>query len=171
MINKIDKRLRKVCATYEQVENYDKAIADKENKWHLHHRRETDEMKSKQQLIDEGRYYDLEPEELIFLIESEHNSLHHKDKIVSEETRKKMSESHIGIQSGENHPFFGKHHTEEIRNKLSKCNKGENSPLYGKRGEMNHNFGRTWWNNGKVAKLSKECPGEGFMRGRLKRNK
>ena len=27
----------------------------------------------------------------------------------SEESRKKMSESHIGIQAGENHPMFGKH--------------------------------------------------------------
>ena len=70
-----DEYLRKICSNYEQVENYKKAVADKENKLHMHHRRETDEMKSMQQLIDEGKYFDVEPEELIFLIMVEHMKL------------------------------------------------------------------------------------------------
>lgn len=33
---------------------------------------------------------------------------------------------------GENHPMYGKHHSEETRKKLSEANKGENNPFYGK---------------------------------------
>ena len=38
----------------------------------------------------------------------------------SDRLKKKLSESHIGIQAGENHPMFNKHHSDETRNKLSK---------------------------------------------------
>jgi len=36
----------------------------------------------------------------------------------SEESRQKMRESHIGIQAGENHPNYGKHLTEETKEKI-----------------------------------------------------
>ena len=39
----------------------------------------------------------------------------------SEETRKKMSESHMG----ENHHMYGKHHSEETKNKMSESHKGK----------------------------------------------
>lgn len=176
-----DEYLRKICSNYEQVENYKKAVADKENKWHMHHRRETDEMKSMQQLIDEGKYFDVEPEELIFLIMVEHMKLHNTGKIVSEEARKKMSEAanrrppiseetrkkFIEIRSGENNGMFGKKHSEEARNKMSERAKqriGENHNRYGKGGWH-------WWNNCKVEIQSKEQPGPDFVRGRLKHNK
>lgn len=45
--------------------------------------------------------------------------------IVSDETRKRMSEAHIGLQSGENHPMYGRHHTEEAKQKISEKNKGK----------------------------------------------
>lgn len=35
-------------------------------------------------------------------------------------------------RSGENHPFYGKHHTDEALNKISNSSKGENNPMYGK---------------------------------------
>ncbi len=35
--------------------------------------------------------------------------------------------------SGENHPFYGKHHTPEIIAILSNINSGENNPFYGKK--------------------------------------
>ena len=41
---------------------------------------------------------------------------------------KKISDS----KKGENHPMYGKHHTEETKQKISKANKGKNSPMYGK---------------------------------------
>jgi len=37
---------------------------------------------------------------------------------MSEDTKKKCSESHIGLQAGENHPFFGKHLSEDHKQKL-----------------------------------------------------
>ena len=42
----------------------------------------------------------------------------------SDETRKKMSEAHIGLQAKENNPFYGKTHTEEARLKISESQKG-----------------------------------------------
>lgn len=44
-----------------------------------------------------------------------------RGKRLSIETRKKMSDSH----KGENNHFYGKHHTEEVKNKLSKINTGK----------------------------------------------
>ena len=41
--------------------------------------------------------------------------------------RGKMSESHKGKQTGKNNPFYGKHHSEESKQKMSESNKGKNS--------------------------------------------
>lgn len=53
------------------------------------------------------------------------------------ETRKKMSESHIGKQVGENSPSWGKPKTAETKKKISEAKigkyAGENHPLYGTR--------------------------------------
>ena len=54
-----------------------------------------------------------------------------KGKILSEETRKKMSENHWDC-SGENHPMFGKHHSEETKKKNADSHKGKQSPNKGK---------------------------------------
>ena len=56
----------------------------------------------------------------------------HENKIVSDETKQKMSDAKKGRYCGENHPMWGKHLTEEHKSKLSEALKGENSPLYGK---------------------------------------
>lgn len=37
----------------------------------------------------------------------------------SEESKRKNSLSHIGLQSGENHPMYGKHHSEESKQKIA----------------------------------------------------
>ena len=67
----------------------------------------------------------------------------HKGRVVSEETRRKLSESKMGTKN----PQFGKHPSEETRRKLSEASKnrseetrrkvsealsGENHPMYGK---------------------------------------
>lgn len=53
----------------------------------------------------------------------------------SEETRQKISENHTD-NSGENNPFYRKHHSEETIQKLSELAQGkycgENNPMYGK---------------------------------------
>ena len=51
-----------------------------------------------------------------------------KGKTLSEETRKKMSES----RSGEKHPMYGKHHSDDTCKKISECIRGEKHPFYGK---------------------------------------
>ena len=68
-----------------------------------------------------------------------------KGKRLSEETRKKMSES----KKGKNHPFFGKQHSEKTRRKMSKAH-----------------IGKHWYNNGVISVLARECP-DGFVKGRI----
>ena len=50
----------------------------------------------------------------------------------TEESRKKMSKAKKGKYIGENHPFYGKHHSEETRKKISEAIEGKNHPNYGK---------------------------------------
>lgn len=139
-----DKILKSICKNYNLVENYMQARFDKENKWELHHRRETDENKSRQQLIDEGKYYDVEPEELIFLTREEHNKLHHTGKMHSAEARKKISDRTKEMMTEE----VCKRVRENTRKAMSK------QKWY-------------WWNNGIECTRCENCPGEGFVRGRL----
>ena len=53
-------------------------------------------------------------------------------KHLTEEQKRKMSEAKKGKYCGENSPLYGKHLTEEHKSKLSKAKKGENNPMYGK---------------------------------------
>jgi hypothetical protein len=78
-----------------------------------------------------------------------HSSLHHKNKIVSIKTRKKMSKAVTGKKhseetkkkiressrcpSGSDHPMYGKKHSEETRKRISKALAGSNNPMYGKK--------------------------------------
>lgn len=99
----ISKNVNKFCCEdISLIENYDLAIADNTQTWHCHHRLETDENKSMEELIDLGLYYDRPAPELIFLTEHDHKSIHHKGKegwnkgktgIYSEETLKLMREA------------------------------------------------------------------------------
>lgn len=43
----------------------------------------------------------------------------------TEEHRRKLSESHIGIQAGEKHPMYGKKHSEETRQKIKQGMQGK----------------------------------------------
>lgn len=60
------------------IENYEKAIADKKQMWHLHHRLETFWWfnTSAADLKEHGLYYNRPPSELQFLSPTEHMSLH-----------------------------------------------------------------------------------------------
>ena len=55
---------------------------------------------------------------------------------LSEETKRKIKENHVD-NSGENNGFYGKHHTEETKRKISEINKGKNIK------EKNGMFGKT----------------------------
>ena len=131
------------------IENYDKAIADKEQTWHCHHRREL--TTPRKELIEIREYYNRPASELIFLTKAKHKALHNtllfkgktshwKGKFRSEETKKKMSESH-------------KNMSEETKRKMSAARQG-----------------RCWYNNGIKSVWTEECP-TGFVKGRIKRNK
>ena len=72
------------------IENYDKAIADTTQVWHLHHRLETDKNLSAKELMSMKMYYHRPASELIFLTPFEHYNLHFKDKPRSEATKAKM---------------------------------------------------------------------------------
>ena len=160
------------------IENYDKAIADTTQTWHCHHRRES--IYSKNDLIEIREYYNRPACELIFLTPFEHIRLHQLGKKVSEETRKKMSES----RKGENHPMFGKHFSEEhrknlsaalkgkylsaeTRKKLSEARKGKHRSAETNKKIAEARKGNHWYNNGVKSILAKTCP-EGFVPGRLK---
>lgn len=100
----------------------------------------------------------------------------HKGKVLTDSHREHIRQS----VSGEGNPFYGKHHTEESRLKMSQTLsdgrlKGSNHPLYGKhfskesKGKMSQaKKGKIWINNGEEVKMinqGDEIP-DGWVRGR-----
>lgn len=104
------KVVKKYCKNYEQIENYQEAI-NSPRAYHCHHRKETDEKMSQKELIRKKLYYNRPPEELIFLSYEEHLSLHHKGKVWSEKSKKKLSQTRRsnGKSKGSNNPMYGIH--------------------------------------------------------------
>lgn len=100
------------CEDISKIENYDKAIADKTQTWVCHHKQEIldDGTKvSPDELIKQSLYYHRPANELIFLTATQHNTLHHKGKHLSEAVKKKISTNHKPW----NNP-------EDVKKKLSK---------------------------------------------------
>ena len=118
----ISKKLYCYCKDLEDIENYQKAIADTTQTYVLHHKLETHTSDGERRLVDItkkelmalGMYFHRPASELIFLTKSEHVSLHNKGKKLSEETKNKMSESKKGT-----------HLSEETKNKMSEAKKGK----------------------------------------------
>ena len=110
MINKSRFQLKKngepcykcYCRNPELIENYDKAIADTTQTWTVHHRKE--EFYSQKELKERGEYYDVPPEDLIFLTVSDHTKIDSKCKRQSKAMK-------------------GKKHSEEHKRKLSEAQK------------------------------------------------
>ena len=137
-----------------QIENYDKAIADKTQVWDCHHRRET--IYSAKELIEIGEYYNRPACELIFLTPADHRRLHHLGKHTSEETKKKMHEAKKG-----------KHRSEETRLKISAALKGKHLSAETCKKMSAARKGNHWYNDGVTNILAKTCP-EGFVPGIIK---
>ena len=159
----------------DKIEHYEEALADNFVGWCMHHRREIQQdgtRVSRQELKDKDLYFHRPASELVFMRREDHISLHHKGKVISAETRRKLSEA----LSGENNPLFGKHLSEDTRQKMSVNNgrfwKGKHlSEETRQKMSASHkgkNLGVHWWNNGILSIRSRECPGEGWTRGRLK---
>ena len=84
-------------------------------------------------------------ENLEWVLAEEHMREHHKGKVLSEEHKRKLIEANKG-----------KVLSEETKKKIGEAQKGNQN-----------NVGKGWWNNGTRNIRSKECPGEGWMRGRV----
>ena len=88
-------------------------------------------------------------ENLEWKLKGEHMREHKKGVKRSEETRRKISEASRGkVQVL----------SEEARRKMSEARIGKPNQCL---------VGKGWWNNGVKTIRSKECPGEGWVRGRL----
>ena len=154
------------CKDYENIENYEKALADNFKGWDCHHRKEAEF--SRKELIALGMYYNVSSEELVFLTRAEHNKLHKKDKHHTDETRRKISAMLKGKYTGNDNPFYGKKHSEEARRKMSDAHKGKRLSKEHINKVAEANRGKHWYNNGKENKFCFECP-PGFIPGRLRK--
>ena len=146
------------CKNYEDIENYQKALADNFIGWDCHHRLETHTSDGERRLVDITvaelkalcMYYSRPASELVFMKISEHIKLHNrwnKGKQIghrSEETKRKISES-----------MKGKKFSKEHKKKIAEAQKGNT-----------YVRGRHWYNNGKINKRCYECP-DGFVPGKL----
>lgn len=126
------------CDDIENVENYEKAKADNFVGWDCHHRLETHTSDGERRLVDITKkelialdmYYHRPASELIFMIRKSHLILHNKGKHPSEETLRKLSESHKGQVAwnkglkGQPGPNKGRHWSEETKRKISETLKG-----------------------------------------------
>ena len=91
------------------IENYQEAINDNTQTWHCHHRLEIELNKSGNELINMSLYYNRPASELIFLTEKNHKSLHYKSGM-----------SNFSTKYGKDNPMYGKHHSEETKQKMKK---------------------------------------------------
>ena len=95
-----------------------------------------------------------------------------RGRVLSEETRRKMSESRIGVPRLD---LRGRVQSLEERKRRSIANKGKPKSTeqrlklsLSQRGEKNIAFGKHWFNNGTIEVRAKTCP-DGFSIGRLTR--
>ena len=168
-------KFERYCKEYENIENYQKALADNFVGWCCHHRKGVYIAVEKLKAL--GMYYNRPASELIFLTESEHDILHKKGKHFSEEHKNKLSEAHKkGKHLSEEHKnkigeaHKGKKRSEETRKKIAEAKKNISEETRKKMSEAKKGNtatkGMRWFNNGKINKRCYECP-PGFMPGML----
>lgn len=153
---------KRYCKDYENIENYDKALADNFKGWHCHHRLETYTSDGERRLVDITQkelmalnmYYHRPASELIFLTSREHNAFN-KGKKHTEEARRKMSEAANGRKM-----------SAESKKKNSEAHKGKKHSEESKKKIRSTMKKLHWYNNGEINTRAKECP-PGFIPGRL----
>ena len=159
-----------------EIENYDKAIADKNRTWIIHHRGEILPCGrySKAALQKFGIYWNRPASELIFMTRAEHQSLHAKGK-TSPWKGKRLSPEHkrkIGMAC-KGKPAWNKgvkvpdHVKEKISNSLKGHKSthdisGASNPMYGKHHSKETKMklskalkGRILWNKGSQIKVER----------------
>lgn len=143
-----------------------------------------DEAKAKMSAAAKGRKYSEEYKQKM----SETLKKHHaenprgqewRDKLSKSLTGYKKSEEHLkklretwsdGRRAGENNGMYGRKHSKETLEKMSKALKGkmagENNPMYGKSAVK----GKKWYNNGQVSgRFPEGEQPEGYIKGRLRK--
>lgn len=143
------------CEEISNIENYYKAMADKTQIWHCHHRAEILPcgIFSLNDLKKHGLYWNVPASQLVFMTQYEHRLLHTKNRseetrrkiseaikgrTMSEEWKRKISEAKRGITKSEetrrkmSEARKGIKLSEEHRRKISVSTSGENNPLFGK---------------------------------------
>ena len=119
---------RLVLETYNSIEN--------QHLYHAHH---------KNHIKNDNRLENLEWE-----LVTDHLREHNRGRVVSEETRRKISESHKGKVLSEEH-----------KRKIGEARKIAGTKPPGTNGMK-------WWNNGVKSIMSKTHPGEGWVRGKCR---
>lgn len=153
------------CEDISLIENYEEAM-NSEEEYDCHHRLESHDENgnlretfvTRDELKRLGKYYKVKANELIFLPRKEHLSMHSNNRWNDDDFRKVRSER----MKGENNPYYNKHHSEEIINKI-KATKEKNGTLHkatfeGKRHseeakEKMRNAKRKYFENGGVSPM------------------
>ncbi|MFW9899684.1 MAG: NUMOD3 domain-containing DNA-binding protein [Candidatus Thorarchaeota archaeon] len=78
-----------------------------------------------------------DPDNLQKMSHSEHAKLHQKGKIISEETKRKMSNNHADFKK-ENNPMYKYIFSKEQIKRKSELVKGEKNPMYGRKLSKEH---------------------------------
>lgn len=149
------------CEDMALIENYKMAVSDTTQVWECHHKLEIqgDIITSREELKEQGLYYNRPACELMFLTKPTHTALHathrteetkkkigkaSKERVRSQETKEKMSKSLKGRVGG----MTGKHHNDETKRKIGEAHKGRKHSPESRRKMSESSKGQVAWNKG-----------------------